>query len=57
LLHNYDHVLVPEMNSGQLLQLIRAKYLVPAKGLSKVQGQPFTTAEIRNSMMELLNEL
>ncbi len=54
LLHNYDQILIPEMNSGQLLQLIRAKYLVPAKGLSKVQGQPFTTAEIRNKIVEFL---
>lgn len=54
LLHNYEQVVIPEMNSGQLLQLIRAKYLIPAKGLSKVQGQPFTTAEIRNKILELL---
>jgi 2-oxoglutarate/2-oxoacid ferredoxin oxidoreductase subunit alpha len=45
------------MNSGQLLQLVRAKYLVPAKGLSKVQGQPFTTAEIKIKMLEQLNEI
>jgi 2-oxoglutarate ferredoxin oxidoreductase subunit alpha len=54
LLHNYDQILIPEMNCGQLLQLIRAKYLVPAVGFSKVQGQPFTTAEIRNKIVELL---
>jgi 2-oxoglutarate/2-oxoacid ferredoxin oxidoreductase subunit alpha len=57
LLHAYDKILIPEMNSGQLLQLIRAKYLVPAKGLSKVQGQPFTTAEIKIKMLEQLNEI
>jgi 2-oxoglutarate/2-oxoacid ferredoxin oxidoreductase subunit alpha len=54
LLHNYDHVLIPEMNSGQLLQLIRAKYLVPATGFSKVQGMPFTTKELKDKMLELL---
>ncbi len=54
LLNNYDKVLIPEMNSGQLLQLIRAKYLVPATGLSKVQGQPFTTVEIKEKMLQLL---
>jgi 2-oxoglutarate ferredoxin oxidoreductase subunit alpha len=43
------------MNSGQLLQLIRAKYLVPAIGLSKVQGMPFTTSELKDKMLELLN--
>ena len=47
LLHGYDKVLIPEMNSGQLLQLIRAKYLVPATGYSKVQGLPFTVQELK----------
>ncbi len=54
LLHGYDKILIPEMNSGQLLQLIRAKYLVPALGLSKVQGLPFTIAELKASIVELL---
>ena len=55
LLHQFDQVLVPEMNSGQLLQLVRAKYLVPAIGYSKVQGQPFTTAEMKERILQLLN--
>jgi len=55
LLHNYEHIIIPEMNCGQLLQLIRAKYLVPATGYSKVQGMPFTTAELKNKILELLN--
>jgi 2-oxoglutarate/2-oxoacid ferredoxin oxidoreductase subunit alpha len=54
LLHNYDHVLIPEMNSGQLIQLIRAKYLVPAVGFSKVQGMPFTTTELKEKILEML---
>jgi len=55
LLHNYDHIIIPEMNSGQLLQLIRAKYLVPAIGYSKVQGMPFTTTELKNKIIEQFN--
>ncbi|MBC6491265.1 2-oxoacid:acceptor oxidoreductase subunit alpha [Flavihumibacter stibioxidans] len=55
ILNGYDKVLIPEMNSGQLLQLIRAKYLVPAIGLSKVQGQPYTTTELKEKMLQLLN--
>lgn len=55
LLHGYPRLLVPEINSGQLLQLLRAKYLVPAEGLSKVQGLPFTTAEIKNKIIEMIN--
>jgi len=54
LLNGYDKVLIPEMNCGQLLQLVRAKYLVPAIGLSKVQGLPFTTIELKNKILDLL---
>lgn len=54
LLHGYQKVLIPEMNSGQLLQLIRAKYLVPAMGYSKVQGMPFTTIEMKEKIIESL---
>jgi 2-oxoglutarate/2-oxoacid ferredoxin oxidoreductase subunit alpha len=54
LLHRYDKVIIPEMNSGQLLQLIRAKYLIPATGYSKVQGLPFTTLELKNKIIETL---
>jgi 2-oxoglutarate ferredoxin oxidoreductase subunit alpha len=42
------------MNSGQLIQLIRAKYMVPAIGYSKVQGLPFTTQEIKEKIIETL---
>jgi 2-oxoglutarate ferredoxin oxidoreductase subunit alpha len=54
LLHSYEQVLIPEMNSGQLLQLIRAKYLVPATGFSKVQGLPFTTSELKEKIIQLI---
>jgi 2-oxoglutarate/2-oxoacid ferredoxin oxidoreductase subunit alpha len=46
LLKRFDRILVPEMNNGQLVQLLRAAYLVPAEGLSKVAGKPFKVAEI-----------
>jgi 2-oxoglutarate ferredoxin oxidoreductase subunit alpha len=55
LLKGYEQVMIPEMNSGQLLQLIRAKYLIPAIGYSKIQGQPFSTKEMRSKIIELLN--
>ncbi|MBV6406033.1 MAG: 2-oxoacid:acceptor oxidoreductase subunit alpha [Flavobacteriales bacterium] len=54
LLRKFRQVLVPEMNSGQLRQLLRAEYLVDARGLSKVQGLPFTSEEIRNAALDLL---
>ncbi len=55
LLHSYDKVLIPEINGGQLLQLIRAKYLVPAVGFNKIQGLPFTTEEVKEKIKEFYN--
>ena len=46
LLAGFESVLVPEMNSGQLITVLRSEYLVPAEGLNKVSGQPFRIAEI-----------
>lgn len=57
LLAVYERVLIPEINSGQLLQLIRSKFLVPAVGYSKVQGLPFTTAEIKQTILDNLKAL
>ena len=46
LLRGFERVLIPEMNNGQLLTVIRSRYLVPAEGLNKVTGRPFKIAEI-----------
>ncbi len=46
LLKSYDKVIVPEMNTGQLKTVLRDQYLVDARPLNKVSGQPFTIAEI-----------
>lgn len=54
ILSAYERVLVPEMNLGQLLKVIRAKYLVNATGLNKVKGQPFKIAEIEAGVETLL---
>ena len=54
LLHGFEKVLVPEINSGQLVQLLRAKYMIPAMGYNKVQGLPFTTAEIKEKTIQLI---
>jgi 2-oxoglutarate ferredoxin oxidoreductase subunit alpha len=51
----YKHVLVPEMNMGQLLWLLRAKYLVDAQGLNKIQGKPFKQVEVETKIEELLS--
>jgi len=57
LLGRYDRVLVPEMNMGQLLMLLRAKYLVDAKGYNKIQGKPFKQSELEQKIEEVLAEL
>src|ERR1700693_325780 len=50
----YKKVLVPEMNMGQLLMILRAKYLVDAQGYNKIQGKPFKTSEIEQKIEEML---
>ncbi len=49
-LASYDRVLVPEMNLGQLLKLIRAEFLVDAVGYNQLRGQPFRSDELAAAM-------
>jgi 2-oxoglutarate ferredoxin oxidoreductase subunit alpha len=53
-LKSYDRVLIPEMNLGQLRQLIRARYLVDAVGYNRVTGKPFKSGEICDAVEALL---
>jgi 2-oxoglutarate/2-oxoacid ferredoxin oxidoreductase subunit alpha len=50
----YKHVLVPEMNMGQLVMILRAKYLIEAHGYNKIQGKPFKQIEIEQKIEEFL---
>jgi 2-oxoglutarate/2-oxoacid ferredoxin oxidoreductase subunit alpha len=54
ILKRYKKVLVPELNMGQLLWVLRAKYLVNAVGLNKIQGRPFKQAELDQKIEEML---
>jgi 2-oxoglutarate ferredoxin oxidoreductase subunit alpha len=54
LLRGYERVLVPEMNTGQLKTLLRDQFLVDAKPLNKVSGQPFRIAEIEAAIVGML---
>ncbi len=54
LLKSYDKVLVPEMNTGQLKTVLRDQFLVDAKPLNKVSGQPFRIAEIEAAIEGML---
>jgi 2-oxoglutarate/2-oxoacid ferredoxin oxidoreductase subunit alpha len=49
-LESYERILVPELNSGQLLKLVRAEFLVLAEGYSKVQGLPFSIGELEQEI-------
>jgi len=53
-LRSYDRVLIPEMNLGQLLKLIRAEYLVNAVGYNRVTGKPFKAGEIADAVEAML---
>ena len=54
ILKRYKKVLVPELNMGQLLWVLRAKYLVNAVGLNKIQGRPFKQTELDQKIEEML---
>ncbi len=48
----YRHVLIPEMNTGQLAQIIRAEFLVDAESYTKVEGLPIFAEELEGVIME-----
>ena len=56
-LARYDRVVVPEMNTGQLALLLRAKYLVDVRSHTAVRGLPFTTVELADVLSTTLEEV
>jgi 2-oxoglutarate/2-oxoacid ferredoxin oxidoreductase subunit alpha len=54
IISHFKTILIPELNMGQLIKIIRANYLVPAIGLNKIQGAPFLAEEIENKIEELM---
>jgi 2-oxoglutarate ferredoxin oxidoreductase subunit alpha len=56
LLSNFKHILVPELNNGQLVRILRAEYLLPAMPLDKVSGMPFRISEIDAAIRETLGK-
>ncbi|MGE3075734.1 MAG: 2-oxoacid:acceptor oxidoreductase subunit alpha [Dehalococcoidia bacterium] len=53
-LRNYKHVLIPELNTGQLSMLVRGKFVIDAVPFNKISGQPFKIAEIEGKIDEVL---
>jgi 2-oxoglutarate ferredoxin oxidoreductase subunit alpha len=54
LLRNFEQVLIPEINNGQLIKIIRDVYLVDAKGYNKVMGVPITKTELVEQLQRML---
>lgn len=54
ILRNFDQVLVPEINNGQLIRILRDQYFIDAKGYNKIMGVPITKTEMLMKIKELL---
>ncbi len=54
ILKNFDHVLIPEINNGQLIKIIRDIYFVDAKGYNKIMGVPITKGELVEELTKFL---
>lgn len=54
ILKNFDTVLIPEINNGQLIKIIRDTYLIDAKGYNKMMGVPITKTELVMKLEEML---
>ncbi len=53
-LSRYENIYVPELNMGQLVKLLRAEFLVDAKPINKVMGQPFTAGELESTITTMM---
>ncbi len=56
ILYKFKKIVVPEINNGQLVRLLRAKYLVPARGFNKIKGLPLRSEEVEKAIQEALGE-
>ena len=56
-LRRFRRIVVPEMNLGQLVKVVRAEYLVDARPVSKVRGEPFTAAELESAIANAIKEV
>ena len=56
ILKNFEHILIPEINNGQLIKIIRDQFLVDAKGYNKIMGVPITKTELVMKLHEIFSE-
>jgi len=57
ILKNFEHVLIPEINNGQLIKIIRDQYFIDAKGYNKIMGIPITKTELVMKLHEMLGSV
>ncbi len=56
LLKSFKKIIVPEINDGQLVRLIRSEFLIPALPINKVKGRPFGVSELKQEILQLIEE-
>jgi len=56
ILRNFDQVLIPEINNGQLIKIIRDQFLIDAKGYNKIMGVPITKTEMVTKIKEMISK-
>jgi 2-oxoglutarate ferredoxin oxidoreductase subunit alpha len=54
IIKNFDHVLIPEINNGQLVKIIRDQYMVDAKAYNKIMGIPITKGELIDEVLKMI---
>jgi len=57
LLNKFEFILIPELNNGQLIKIIREKFDVQTIGMNKIKGMPFTKTEIKSKIIDVLKEV
>lgn len=55
LLNKFEQVLIPEINNGQLVKMIRDEFMIPAQGINKIKGRPFGVDELKTEIREALS--
>lgn len=55
ILNRFDKVLIPEINNGQLVKLIRDQYFIDAKGYNRIRGVPFSVEELKEAIITEIN--
>ena len=56
IIRNFETILIPEINNGQLIKIIRDVYFVDAKGYNKIMGVPITKTELVIKLEEMMAE-